>query len=137
MGELLGYIERELIYDDDNDSIIWKILEQAADDEYLPVVQSLFAAHRGESRWPLSKLKNSSNNLFETFVNRIQFKILDHPTSLEARSWAWSNVEYEHCQTSVLIEKARLLCIQFDKNANNLWENAFEKIILSYKQQKM
>ncbi|CAM2709425.1 unnamed protein product [Rotaria socialis] len=134
---LLHFIDKINPNNDDNDIIIWKILEQAADDEYLPVVQSLFAAHRGESRWPLSKLKYSSNNLFETFVNRIQFKILDHPTSLEARSWAWANVEYEHCQTSVLIEKAHLLCIQFDKNADNLWETAFEKIILSYKQQKI
>ncbi|CAF1145573.1 unnamed protein product [Rotaria sp. Silwood1] len=121
----------------DDNIIIWNILEQATYDDYLPVVQSLFAAHRGNSRWPLSKLKNTSKNLFETFVNQIQFKILDHPTSLEARSYAWSHLECEHCHMNELIEKARNLCIQFDKNANILWVKAFEKMILFYKQQKL
>ncbi|CAF3242290.1 unnamed protein product, partial [Rotaria sp. Silwood2] len=121
----------------DDDTIIWEILEQAADDDYLPVVESLFAAHRGKSRWPLSKLKNSSNHFFETFVNRIQFKILDHPTSLEARSWAWSNIEHEYCHTNKLIEKAQQICIQFDVDGNVLFEKAFKKIILSFEQQKI
>ncbi|CAF4130497.1 unnamed protein product, partial [Rotaria sp. Silwood2] len=121
----------------DDDTIIWEILEQAADDDYLPVVESLFAAHRGKSRWPLSKLKNSSNHFFETFVNRIQFKILDHPTSLEARSWAWSNIEHEYCHTNKLIEKAQQICIQFDVNGNVLFGEAFKKIILSFEQQKI
>ena len=121
----------------DDETIIWKILEEAADDDYLPVVQSLFAANRGNSRWPLTRLKNSSDNIFQIFVNRIQFKILDHPTSLEARSWAWSNIDYEYCDINKLIEKAQQLCIQFDKNANTLWKKAFEKIISFYKQQKM
>ncbi len=70
-------------------------------------------------------------------MNRIQFEVLDHPTSLEARSWAWSNIEYEHCDTKKLIEKAQRLAIQFDKDANHLWQNAFETIISSYKQNKM
>jgi len=121
----------------ENEIIIWNILEEAADDEYLPVVQSLFAAQRGESRWPLSQLRNSSDQIFDTFVNRIQFKVLDHPKSLEARSWAWTNIDYEHCDTNKLIEKAQQLCIQFDKDANNLWESAFGKIISLYKQQKV
>ncbi|CAF1367942.1 unnamed protein product [Rotaria sordida] len=68
--------------------IIWNILEQTAYDDHLPVVQSLFASHGGNSRCSLSKLKNSLKNLFETFVNQIQFKILGHPTLLEAHSYA-------------------------------------------------
>jgi hypothetical protein len=121
----------------DDQTIIWKILEEAADDDYLPVVQSLFDAHRGTSRWPLSPLRNSSDQIFQTFINRIQFRILNHPTSLEARLWAWSNIDYEHCDSQKLIEKGKQLCIQFDKDANTLWVNAFNKIISSYKQQKM
>ncbi|CAF4744611.1 unnamed protein product, partial [Rotaria socialis] len=118
-------------------TLVWKILEEAADDNYLPVVQSLFSAHRGSSRWPLSRLITSSDDNFQTFINRIQFRILDHPTSLEARLWAWANIDCEHCDVQNLIEKVKQLCVQFDKNANTLWENAFNKIISYYKQQKI
>jgi len=62
---------------------------------------------------------------------------LDHPTSLEARSWAWSNIDYEHCDTEKLIEKARQLCIEFNKDAYTLWKIALDKIISLYKQNKM
>ncbi|CAF3137068.1 unnamed protein product [Rotaria sp. Silwood2] len=106
-------------------------------DDYLPVVRALFAADRGDSRWLLTELKNSSNNLFEIFVNQIQFKILDHQTSLEACSYAWLNLEYNYCHTTALTEKARNLCIQFDKNANILWEKAFATMVSFYKQQKI
>lgn len=116
---------------------MWTILEQAAQDDYLPVIKSLFSADRGEQRWPLSKLKSMSKDLFKIFVNRIQFKVLDHPTLLEARLWAWSNIEYEYCDINKLIEKVQFLCIQFDKNANTLWKQAFEKIIFSYREQIM
>ena len=67
---------------------MWKILEEAADDDYLPVVQSLFTAPLGSSRWALSHLTDASHEIFGTFVDRIQFKVLDHPTSLEAQAWA-------------------------------------------------
>ncbi|CAF4467932.1 unnamed protein product [Rotaria sp. Silwood2] len=117
--------------------IVWNILEQAAYDEYFPVVETLFVSYRGDSRWPLSKLKYSSKNLFENFVNQIQFKILDHPTLLEARSYAWSYLEYDYCCTNELINKAQSLCIRFDKDGNVLWSNAFQKIILFYKQKKI
>ncbi|CAF4130372.1 unnamed protein product [Rotaria sordida] len=117
--------------------IIWNILEQAAYDEYFPVVQTLFASYRADSRWPLSKLRYSLKNLFETFVNQIQFKILDHPTLLEARVYAWSYLEYDYCHTNELISKAQNLCIRFDKDGNVLWSNAFQKIILFYKQNKI
>ncbi len=132
---LLYFIDK--CHSNDEKIIIWTILEEAADDNYLPVVQSLFAEYRGSSRWPLTRLINSSDNIFQTFVNRIQFRILDHPTSLEARLWAWLNIDYEHCDSQKLIEKGKQLCIQFDKNANTLWENALNQIISSYKQQKM
>ncbi|CAF3289844.1 unnamed protein product [Rotaria sp. Silwood2] len=132
---LLNFIDK--LHSNDEKTVVWKILEEAADDNYLPVVQSLFSAHRGTSRWPLSRLINSPDNIFQTFINRIQFKILDHPTLLEARLWAWSNIDYEHCDTQKLIEKSKQLCIQFDKDANTLWENAFSQIILSYKRQKI
>ncbi|CAF3902890.1 unnamed protein product [Rotaria sordida] len=132
---LLNFIDK--LHSNDEKIIIWKILEEAADDNYLPVVQSLFSAHRGSSRWPLSRLENSSDNIFQIFINRIQFRILDHPTSLEARLWAWSNINYEHCDIPKLIEKSKQLCIQFDKAANTLWEKAFNQIILSYRQKKI
>ncbi|CAF4787876.1 unnamed protein product [Rotaria sp. Silwood1] len=132
---LLNFIDK--LHSNDEKTIVWKILEEAADDNYLPVVQSLFSAQRGSSRWPLSRLINSSENIFQTFINRIQFRILNHPTSLEARLWAWSNIDYMHCDTQKLIEKSKQLCIQFDKNANILWEIAFNQIISCYKQQKI
>ena len=117
--------------------IIWEILEEAAEDDYLPVVQCLFAAHRGYSRWALSKLRSSSNKIFQLFVNRIQAKVLDHQTSLEARSWAWNNIDYQHCNSEMLIAKAQQICFQFDKDSNTLWESAFKKILLSYQLNKM
>ena len=121
----------------DDEIIIWNILEEAANDDYLPVIDTLFAASRGITRWPLTHLKDSSNQIFQQFVNRIQIKILDHPTSLQARSLAWSSIDYEHCHINKLIEKAQQLCIQFDKDANTLWIKAFHHIIQSYKQQQM
>ncbi|CAF2403732.1 unnamed protein product [Rotaria sp. Silwood2] len=79
-------------------------------DDYLPVVRALFAADRGDSH---------------------------HQTSLEACSYAWLNLEYNYCHTTALTEKARNLCIQFDKNANILWEKAFATMVSFYKQQKI
>ncbi|CAF1638861.1 unnamed protein product, partial [Didymodactylos carnosus] len=80
--------------------ILWKILEEAAQDDYLPVIKSLFDTDRGKSRWPLTRLKNISYENFDRFVNRIQFKVLDHPTSLKARSEAWTNIDHGHCDTN-------------------------------------
>ncbi|CAF4196166.1 unnamed protein product, partial [Rotaria magnacalcarata] len=112
---------------DDIDKAIWQILEQAAEDDYLIIVHSLFAFHqehrrrrlprskRGTSCWPLTRWKNLSNPLYEEFINRIQLKVLDHPTSLNARSWAWENMEYEHCDINEVFDKAQKLCIQFDE----------------------
>ncbi|CAF4099371.1 unnamed protein product [Adineta steineri] len=90
----------------------------------------------GKSSWSLTKLKNSSENLFKTFINRVQLKVLDHPTLLEARLLAWSNIDYEHCDKNKLIEKGQEICTQFDKDGNTLWEKAFEKILSIYKQEK-
>lgn len=118
-------------------NIIWKILEEAADDVYLPVVQSLFADYRGSSHWPLTRSINSSNEIYQNFVNRIQFRILDHPSSSEARLWAWTNIDDEHCDISKLIGKGKQLCIQFNRNANMLWEKAFQQILATHKQRKM
>ncbi|CAF2126601.1 unnamed protein product [Rotaria magnacalcarata] len=134
---------------DDIDKAIWQILEQAAEDDYLIIVQSLFAFHqehrrrrlprskRGTSCWPLTRWKNLSNPLYEEFVNRIQLKVLDHPTSLNARSWAWENIEYEHCDINEVFDKAQKLCIQFDETGNKLWEQAFNKIILLYRENRI
>ncbi|CAF3895413.1 unnamed protein product, partial [Adineta steineri] len=141
----LHFIGKTSSVEDEN--IIWEILEEAAGDDYLPVVQILFAdqrrksfrrrkSSRGKSSWPLTKLKNSSENLFKTFINRVQLKVLDHPTSLEARLLAWSNIDYEHCDKNKLIEKGQEICAQFDKDGNTLWEKAFEKILSIYKQEK-
>ncbi|CAF1546615.1 unnamed protein product, partial [Adineta steineri] len=142
---LLHFIGKTSSEEDEN--IIWEILEEAAEDDYLPVIKILFAdqrrksfrrrkSARGKSSWPLTKLKHSSENVFETFINRIQLKVLDHPTSLEARLLAWSNIDYEHCDKNKLIEKGQEICVQFDKDGNTLWEKAFEKILSIYKQEK-
>ncbi|CAM4845478.1 unnamed protein product, partial [Rotaria magnacalcarata] len=115
----------------------------------LITVLSLFAFHqehrrrrlprskRGTSCWPLTRWKNLSNPLYEEFINRIQLKVLDHPTSLNARSWAWENMEYEHCDINEVFDKAQKLCIQFDETGNKLWEQAFNKIILLYRENKI
>ncbi|CAF2145792.1 unnamed protein product [Rotaria magnacalcarata] len=134
---------------DDIDKAIWQILEQAAEDDYLIIVHSLFAFHqehsrrrlprskRGTSCWPLTRWKNLSNPLYEEFVNRIQLKVLDHQSSLNARSWAWENIEYEHCDINEVFDKAQKLCIQFDETGNKLWEQAFNKIILLYRENRI
>lgn len=129
---LLNFMDK--LDSNEDKAIVWKILEEAADDNYLPVVQSLFSALRGSTRWPLSRSINSSDEIFRTFVNRIQLKVLDHPTSLEARLWAWSNIDAEYCDSQILMDKCKQLCIQFDKSANNLWETAFNKVISFFKQ---
>ena len=41
------------------------------------------------------------------------------------------SIDYEYCDTKILIEKAKHLCIQFDKDSNHLWKHVFNKIILS------
>lgn len=75
--------------------------------------------------------------MYEIFVNQIQFQILDHPTSLEIRSLAWSHIDYEFCNIEKLIEKIQDLVTSFNKEGYTLWEKAFEKIIFAYKKQKM
>jgi hypothetical protein len=122
--------------DDDDESGIWSILEEAAYDDYHPVILALFGANGKGIRRPARGLKDSSPNLLQIFAKRIQMKILDHPTSLTARIWAWSLLDGEYCNINVVIEKARQLCIQFDKNANVLWKEAFKKILSFYKLQK-
>ncbi|CAF4051216.1 unnamed protein product [Adineta steineri] len=124
------------IASNEEENIIWEILEEAAKDEYLPVVQKLFINPLEKSRCQLSKLKNSSEETFERFVKEIQFKVLSHPTSLEARLLAWSNIDYEYCDKNKLVEKGQEECAQFDIEGNTLWEKAFEKIISIYKQEK-
>jgi hypothetical protein len=102
------------------------------------VIQTLFPDLKKEKNcWPLSHLKYSSDKIFYSFVNRIQLKILDHPTSLQARVSAWTFIDYEHCDTNKLFEKAQQLITQFDKDSNTLWINAFQQIISSYTQQQM
>jgi hypothetical protein len=74
----------------DNESVIWSILEEAAYDDYHLVVLTLFGANEKGIRRPSRGLKDSSTNLLQIFVKRIQMKTLDHPTSLTACIWAWS-----------------------------------------------
>ena len=113
------------------------MLDEAADDEYLLIIKYLLGGVQGKSMGILSKLKNSSKSSYEKFVNRIQFKILDHPKSLEYRSLAWSRIDYEYVDTEKFVKKAQELCVRFDKDAKNLWEKAFEKIVSLFKEQKM
>ena len=117
------------------ESAIWSILEEAAHDEYDPAVLALCGAdakgiHR-QSRW----LRASPSNL-RIFVERIQMKMLDHPTSLTNRMWAWSQLDAEYCDINSVMNKARQLCIESDKDADRLWEGAFQKIMSFYKLKK-
>ncbi|CAF3787569.1 unnamed protein product [Rotaria sordida] len=128
---LLDFINESNIKDEK--SVVWLILEQAAHDDYDPVVLALFGANdKGICRSSIG-LKDSSTNLVQIFVQRVQMKILDHPTSLTARIWAWPLLDSQYCNMNIVIEKARQLCIHFDKNANILWKKAFEKILAIYK----
>jgi ribosome-associated toxin RatA of RatAB toxin-antitoxin module len=117
-------------------SIVWSILEEAAHDDYHPVIYALFGANEKGIYRSSRKLKTISNNLLQIFVKRIQMKILDHPTSLTSRSWAWSLLNNEYCEINFVIDKAQQLCIRFDNDANILWKEAFKKIISFYKLQK-
>ncbi|CAF1529803.1 unnamed protein product [Adineta ricciae] len=72
---------------------------------------------------------DNSEEIFRTFVNRIQFKILDHPTSLEARLYAWTNISSEHCEAEKFIAKGIKLCLEFTKEAKTLWKAAFKHIM--------
>jgi len=131
---LLQFIHESNVNNDE--SVIWSILEEAAYDDYHPVVLALFGANEKGIRRPSRGLKHSSTNLLQIFVKRIHMKILDHPTSLTGRIWAWSLLDSEYCDIDIVKEKARQLCIQFDKNANVLWKEAFKKLLSFYKLQK-
>ncbi len=133
---LLHFIGRKTNLNQD-EIILWEILDQAANDEYILIIQYLLGLSTGRSNRILTKLKHSSKLSFEKFVNQIQFKILDHTNSLQARAFAWINIDSIYVNTNKLIDKAQQLCCQFDKDANTLWENAFGKIISLFKEQKM
>jgi hypothetical protein len=132
---LLQFIH-ESNMNNDKSFVVWSILEEAAYDDYYPVVLAIFGANEKGICRPSRGLKDSSTNLLQTFVQRIQMKILDHPTSLSARIWAWSLLDGQYCHINIVIEKGRQLCIQFDKNANVLWKQAFKTILSFYKEQK-
>ena len=120
---------------DEEESVIWSILKEAAHDDYDPVVLSLCGADAKGIRRPSRRLRASSNDL-RIFVQRIQMKMLDHPTSLTMRTWAWSLLDAEYCDIQLVENQARQLCIEFDKNANVLWKEAFQKILSFYKLKK-
>ena len=111
----------------DETSPIWTILEQAAEDDYLPVIHALFVRTPRESPWVLTRLGNSDSRLFRTFVNRIQFRVIDHPNKLDARLHAWSRVDYNHCDLRELFHKAKELCVQFNKKCQYLLWRRFCK----------
>lgn len=117
------------------ESVVWSILEEAAHDDYDPVVSALCNADAKGIRRPSRRLRASSNNV-RIFVQRIQMKMLDHPTSLNRRIWAWSLLDAEYSDIDLVRNKARQLCIEFDKNANVLWKEAFQRMLFFYKQKK-
>lgn len=133
---LLNFISKINFDDgnDDNADVAWDILKQAAKDSYLPVVQSLFEISRGTGRWPLYQLKVSSENIYKKFVNEIQTAILDPPSSLEARSYAWRYIDNDALDTDLLVGKAKEIITKFDKSSNVLWEITFDKILFLCKQ---
>ena len=107
------------VHSQDEQTVLWKILDEAAEDTYLPVIQSLFAV-----------------DLFQTLVSRIQCRILEHPTSLQARLWAWTNIDHKYCDRQQLVDKAVRLCAQFDREANTLWKAAFTLVVSICAQQQ-
>lgn len=115
---------------------VWSILEEAADDEYKPVIETLFT-HEGNQTWPLLRLKKTANPIFEKFVNEIQFKILDHSKSLEFRSAAWMLIDCEFVDVNRLVKKTQDLSCLFDKNGNTLWDSALRLLMKLYKLNRM
>lgn len=133
---LLNFVEKLDTDLDDQIDTAWNILKQATEDDYLPVIHTLFEASSGVHRWPLVRLRSDKPTLYEKFVNEIQLKIFDHPKSLEARTYAWNNIDHNHVKISALIDKANLIILDFGKDSNALWETAFNKIIFFYHQGK-
>ena len=113
---LIYFLDR--IQTNEEKELIWNIFEQATTDYYLPVIQSLF-----------SEKNQCSKEIFQEFVNRIQMKVLDHRTSIEARSWAWKYISSQDCDSKILLDKAKQVCTRFDKDSKALWEDAFNLII--------
>lgn len=118
-----------------HEQIIFHILEEAANEEYLPMINAFFTQPSEQQRWPLTVLKNCKDPLYEKFVRTIQWKILDHPTSLQARVLAWKNIDYHFVETDRFIEKIQQLALQFDKQGNALAIIAFGQSLSLFKDQ--
>ena len=129
---LLHFIDKS--HSDEEQNILWNLLQQSTNEEYSLIIQYLFGSPSDKI---LSKLKYSFPNLYEKYVNEIQCRVLDHPKSLELRSIAWRNIDHEFVQFDLLIKKAEDLILLFNKDGNHLWEFAFNKLISLFKQQKM
>lgn len=117
-------------------SAIWSILEQASNDEYMPVIHALFDRDRRGSKWNLRTVAHTNSQLFRAFVDRIQCRVLDHPTKLEARTYAWSQIDRQYANIEKLSERAKIVCTQFDKDANTCWEPALKTVIACCQKQR-
>ena len=104
---------------DPTNESIWTILEEAASDDYTPVIQTLF----------LPRKAIHSDQTLRLLVDRVQMRTLDHHTKLDARRIAWAQIDTEYVNQEKLIEKAKQILFTFDKNANQLVSNAFEKLL--------
>ncbi|CAF4358385.1 unnamed protein product, partial [Adineta steineri] len=68
---LLHFIHKSNVNEDHNELEIWSILEQAAHDDYRPVVYALFGFDGKGSCRTLSGLEGLSSEVLEIFVRRI------------------------------------------------------------------
>ena len=131
---LLRYIETNF----ENEKL-WTIFEQAAVDEYIEVIASLVGVslterkynRRGRYRLSTgSSLPIRFNSHRKIYVERVQMKVLDHPTSLESRRIAWTSIMYQYLDDpSVLLTKAKDLCLTLNKDGKSLSSSAFEQMI--------
>lgn len=132
---LLHFIDKS--HSKDEEILLWDLLEQSTKEEYSLLIQYLFGSNGNASQRILSKLKHSFPQLFHKYVNQIQFLVLDHPKSVELRSIAWTNIDYEFVQFDSFLQKGEELILQFNQQANHLWPMVFNQFISLFKQNQM
>ncbi|CAF0896335.1 unnamed protein product [Didymodactylos carnosus] len=114
---------------------MWAMLEQAAvSDEYGKVHDELLLnggspmKRRYRRKSPTSSQKIRQPEKRKMFVQRVQMKILDHPSLIICQK-GWQLIDHEHCDQDQLVNKAVPICQTFDKIGNTLTQQAFARIL--------
>ena len=135
----IDFLGQSQVKDTDDHAVLWQMIDEASRSAYLPLVQCLFTdtSNGGSSSSPLMRMKYSCESMYRVFVNQVQMKILDHSTSSEARSWAWSNIDHQYADRHVLVDKAQHVCLQFDRDSKACFKAALDMLIAMYKQEEL